>query len=296
MPALVVPAVATTPMTSARRGSSRSAARRAAPVRRWSCVATVSVPIPSTWRALPTDECRVLAQSNEGTQRCCGAAPVLGRVAGHHQSRQVARRSTGDEAAACSLGEVRLRRQHPEGLVLGHHDASRFEPGRAVQRRARDEHVEEQRGLGGRGRDERQEARAVARDDRRRQLVHEELKHLGCVVSPWPHEPRQFGVERLDEATEVECDRIHGQPFSAGRQNEVGHRLVVVKHLAWHQADGSSGPAVGRWAARQTSSARLATSWGGAPVLAAASATSSNSGLARPLMTFIRIVMPSTVT
>ena len=55
-------------------------------------------------------------------------------------------------------------------------------------------------------------------------------------------------------------------------------------------------PEDGRCVARQASSARLATSCGGEPVLVAASATSSNSGLARPLMTFIRMTMPSTVT
>ena len=55
------------------------------------------------------------------------------------------------------------------------------------------------------------------------------------------------------------------------------------------------GPAVGA-GRRQASSARLATSCGGAPVLAATSATSSNSGLARPLVTFMRTMMPSTVT
>ena len=57
IPALVVPAVATTPITSAPRGSSRSAARNASPVRRWSRVGTGNVPTPSTRQALPTEEC-----------------------------------------------------------------------------------------------------------------------------------------------------------------------------------------------------------------------------------------------
>ena len=51
-----------------------------------------------------------------------------------------------------------------------------------------------------------------------------------------------------------------------------------------------------RVAARHASSARLETSWSEAPVFVATSATSSNSGLALPLVTFIRMVMPSTVT
>ena len=55
-------------------------------------------------------------------------------------------------------------------------------------------------------------------------------------------------------------------------------------------------PGSGAPSPRHASSARLATSCGGAPVLAAAKATSSNSGLARPLITFIRMTMPSTVT
>ncbi len=57
-----------------------------------------------------------------------------------------------------------------------------------------------------------------------------------------------------------------------------------------------SGTGVARRPARHASSARLATSCRVAPVLAAASATSSNSALARPPVTFMRMVIPSTVT
>ncbi len=56
IPALVVPAVATTPITSDARGSSRSAVRSASPVRRWLRTGTGNVSTPRTWQALPTDE------------------------------------------------------------------------------------------------------------------------------------------------------------------------------------------------------------------------------------------------
>ena len=65
------------------------------------------------------------------------------------------------------------------------------------------------------GRDERQEAWAVARDHGRGQLVDEEVQDLGGVVALGPHEAGELGVERLDEAAEVEGDRVHGQALAA---------------------------------------------------------------------------------
>ena len=125
------------------------------------------------------------------------------------------------------------------------------------------------------------------------ELVDEELEHVRSVVALGAHQPGQLLVERLDQAAEVERDRVQGQPLPARRDDQVGHRLVVVEHRVRHQAGEGSGPGA-RWcAARHASSARLDTSCNVAPVFAATRATSSNSGLARPLVTFIRMVMPS---
>ena len=56
MPAFVVPAVATTPMTSSARGWAARAAESAGPVSRWSSVGTINASTPMTWSALPTEE------------------------------------------------------------------------------------------------------------------------------------------------------------------------------------------------------------------------------------------------
>ena len=81
---------------------------------------------------------------------------------------------------------------------------------------------------------------AAGMNDRKRGLSHETTavdslstnssQHLGGIVALGAHEPGQFRVQRLDEAAEVECHRVHGQAFPARRQDEVGHRLVVVEH------------------------------------------------------------------
>ena len=148
---------------------------------------------------------------------------------------------------------------------------------------------------------------AAGMNDKKRGLSHEttavdSLSTNSCSTSAASlpsgrHQPRQFGVERLDEAAEVEGDRVHGQSFPAGRQDEVGHRLVVVEHLARHQAGGSSGPArrPGR-PARQASSARLATSWGVAPSWPQQRPRRRTPAWPVRLMTFIRMTMPSTTT
>ena len=184
----------------------------------------------------------VLADGDERAQRRNAVAPVRRGVAGDHERRQVAGGAARHEAAAGLLREPRLRREDAQRLVLGHHHPGRLEPRGSVQRRARDEHVEEEGGLGRRGRDERQEARAVARHHRRRELVDEELQHLGGVRSLRRHEAGELGIERGDEATEVEGHRIHRQALPAGREDQVCHRLVVVEHRARHQTRGSPDP------------------------------------------------------
>ena len=92
---------------------------------------------------------------------------------------------------------------------------------------------------------------AAGMNDKKRGLSHEttavdslstkSFSTWAASLPSGPHQPGQLGVERLDEAAEVEGDRVHGQPFPARRQDEVGHRLVVVEHVACHQAGASSG-------------------------------------------------------
>ncbi len=210
---------------------------------------------------------RVGADRDQRSLRRVGLAPVGGGVAGDHERGQVAGRAAGDEAAARRRREAGLPCQHRERLVLGDHDAGRFEPGGAVERRARHEHVEEQRRLGRGRRDEREEAGTVARDDRGGELVHEELQYAGRVVALGAHEPGQFSVERRDEPTEVEGDRVHTKACAACRQDHVGHVLVELEHRVRHQAGSPSGPPTRACPVRQASSARLATSCSVDPVL-----------------------------
>ena len=136
---------------------------------------------------------------------------------------------------------------------------------------------------------------AAGMKDRKRGLSHEttavdslstkSLQHVGGVVALGPHQPGQLGVERLDEAAEVEGDRVHGQALPARRQDEVGHRLVVAEHRR-SPSGGCALPGPAAGAGRRARPPR--PGWppraSGAPVLAATSATSSNSGLARPLV------------
>ena len=79
----------------------------------------------------------------------------------------------GHEAAAGTLGQTGQVGQDPEGLVLGRHRPGRLDPRRPLERRAGHDHVEQQRGLGRRGRDEGEELGAVHRDGGRGQLLVE---------------------------------------------------------------------------------------------------------------------------
>ena len=191
MPALVVPAVATTAMTSSARGCPS----QGGPQRQ----AGQAVVLGRDDERLDADDVEGLAHRGVGVlthrdQRTGGsdpAAPVAGRVAGHHEGREVPGRATGHEAPPGPGGQAGRPGDDLEGLVLGDHDAGRLQPRGPVQRGARDEHVEEERGLGRGGRDERQEAGAVARHHRRGQLVDEQPHDLGGLVPLGSHQPGQ---------------------------------------------------------------------------------------------------------
>jgi hypothetical protein len=120
--------------------------------------------------------------------------PVGGGVAGHDQSREVAGRSTRHEAATGAGGKPGQPGQYGERLVLRSYRTCRLQPRGALDRRARHDHVEQQGRLGGGGGDERQEAGAVARDHRLRQLV-EGLHHVPRVVPLRAEHPLQQCVE-----------------------------------------------------------------------------------------------------
>ena len=74
IPALVVPPVATTAITSSPRGWVARASRRAGPVSRWSSQGTSSGSMPSTWSALPTEE---WASSLMATTGCSGVSSPI---------------------------------------------------------------------------------------------------------------------------------------------------------------------------------------------------------------------------
>ena len=112
MPAFVVPAVATTAITSSARGWSRRAtARKAGPGQ--------AVVLGRDDECLDADDVERLAHRGVGlvahgdqrVGRPDAAAPVAGRVAGHHEGREVPGRAAGHEASPGLGGKAgRLRR------------------------------------------------------------------------------------------------------------------------------------------------------------------------------------------
>ena len=159
-----------------------------------------------------------------------------GGVPGHHQGRQVAGRTSGNEAPAGPRGESGQVGEDAEGLVLGGHRSGRLHPRRSLQRRAGHHHVEEQGGLGRRGRDEREEARAVAGDHRGGQLVVEDL-----------HDPPRVGSLRVDQPVagwrssdeawappKSSGHRVEGQAPPAVVEDQRGELLVVDEHRISH--------------------------------------------------------------
>ena len=172
----------------------------------------------------------VLAHRDQRVGRPDPAPPVAGRVAGHHEGREVAGRAAGDEAPTGPGGKAGRLGEDLERLVLGHHHAGRFQPGRAVQRGAGDEHVEEQGRLGRGGRDEGQEAGAVTRHHGRGQLVDEQPHDLGGLVPLGAHQAGQHRDQIRGLAAEVERDRVERQTLLAVGHHQVGHGLVVVEH------------------------------------------------------------------
>ncbi len=166
-------------------------------------------------------------------------------VPGHHQRRQVARRSAGDEASSRPFREAGQLAEDPERLVLGGDGTGGLHPRCPLERGAGHHHVEEQGRLGRRGRDERQEPRAVAGDHRRGQLVVEDLHDVVGVGPRGVDQAVEAGVERRRLGpTEVQGDRIECQAPPAVVEDEGGQLLVVDEHGIAHGvlSGARSGP------------------------------------------------------
>jgi hypothetical protein len=170
-----------------------------------------------------------------------GAVPALGDLARHSEGREVAGGPPGHEAAARlgrEPGQVGDQTQH---LILGGDDPRRLEPGDALNRGARDQHVEKQRGLGRGRRDEAEETWAVSRDDGRSDDRRIDAEHLvglptflgnqpaeqalqllrraGAAIQRHRVEPQPVLCEResaADDAVDSLVDRVHGDPPGSG--------------------------------------------------------------------------------
>ena len=157
-PALVVPAVATTAhRAEPGSGSASRAATSAGPVRRSSTPGTTSGSTSMMRIVLATDECVCSLTANPKRRPPIHRHDAPGALACDHQRRKVGGRAALHEHATSSHGQPGEVAQESKCLVLGMHRARRLDPRDAGDRRARHDHVEQQRRLRGRGRNERQE-------------------------------------------------------------------------------------------------------------------------------------------
>ena len=157
-------------------------------------------------------------------------------VASHGERGEVAERAARDERPARALRHPGAVGQERQQLVLGHHHAGGLEVARAVERRARDDHVEQQGGLRGGVRDEGEEPRVVDRHDGRGQVVSEQLEDLLGVVALLVEEALDARGGVIADPTEVERWRIDGQALAAVLEDGVRHRGVVGEHRVTHVA------------------------------------------------------------
>ena len=236
IPALVVPAVATTPITSDPRGSSRSAARSASPVRRWSSTGTGNVSTPRTWQALPTEEWASSLMAIRGRS----GASARRRYAVVSRATMSAERFPAEPPAtkhppapsgkpACSASTPRAWFSATTTPAASSQEVPWSEEHDTNMSKRSDALVG-----------------AAGMKERKRGLSHDTTARASLSVqssSTWAgslpfgtHQARQLGVEGGHEAAEVERDRIHGEAFPAGVDDQVGHGRVVVEHGIAHQA------------------------------------------------------------
>ncbi len=153
------------------------------------------------------------------------------------EGRQVRGRTALDEHAARAGGQAREVAQEAQRLVLGVHRARRLDPRDPGDRRARHDHVEQERRLRRRGRDECEEARAVARDDRGRQHVAVEREHLFRLVAGRVDRARCAGRQLVGIDAVVERDRVEREPLAHVREHGVGGAAgSLVESVHGHDA------------------------------------------------------------
>ena len=179
--------------------------------------------------------------ATSGRSGAFAMAPVRRRVAGDHERRQVAGGPARDEAASGSSGRPACAASTPRAWF----SATTTPAASSQDVPCSDEHETNM------SKSSEAFVGAAGMNDRKRGLSHEttavdslSTKSFSTWAASLPsgrHEAGQLGVERVDEAAEVEGDRVHGQAFPAGREDQVRHRLVVVEHRTRHQARGSSG-------------------------------------------------------
>ena len=186
------------------------------------------------------------------------AEPPLAGLPGHRERRQVAGRAAGDEAAARAGRHAGLVGDQPQHGVLGRDRAGRLQPGDALDRGAGDEHVEQQAGLGRRGRDEAEEPGAVGGDDARRD-------HRGVHArAPRPATGRGRGSPRPARGRGrrpigCPCPAAPG-PSAAGSRRRRARCAPSARSSGPPHASGQSlFRVVSRWTSRRARAARDAS-------------------------------------
>ena len=233
MPAFVVPAVAAIAHTESGSGSAARARSSAAPVSRSASSDSTTSASQSRIRKRARDRrMRLLADRDPPAVGATTAARRR-RLPGDHERRQVSGRTTRDEASARGRREPGEVGEEPQRLVLGVDRARRLQPRRRVDRRRRDDRVEHERGLGRRGRDEREEPRAVGRDARGREHLGEHPEHGFGVTALGRDRPPRTRRELVVGAGVVERRGVEPEPLERvveARPRRALGCLVEVVH------------------------------------------------------------------
>ena len=165
-------------------------------------------------------------------ERTAGLLPPA--PAGGDQRAEVADRAAADEHAAGRGRQAGQVGDPPQRLVLGEDRAAALQPRSAVDARRADDEVEQDRRVRRGRRHERQEARMVDGDARRREHLGEHAQRLERRRCPSrrdrrPGQRRQLvGRPRAVERWRVEVDALNG--VAHDRFGERPRRVVRVEH------------------------------------------------------------------
>ena len=268
MPAFVVPAVATTANTESGSPSASSAACSVLPVSRSSSVSTISGSTSMIRNAFATDEWvwSLTATRQRGRS---GRGRPLRHVACHDEGGEVPGRAPGDEAPTGFGGQPREVGDEPQRLVLRVHRAGALEPRDRLQRRCRHHHVEQQRRLRRRGRDEGEEARAVARDHRGREHLGEDSQHVVGIVALRVQQVAGSRLQLVAVDGVVDRNRSELQPIlrvrEHGPRHAIGELVVLVHDETVPMVALATGPRRGYELGGEGSLAAPTPSGGGGP-------------------------------